>query len=327
MSQKRLTISISQIAPLVGLDAYNNFPRIICEIWRKHDPQDFKIYETKLKDEGNQLATSNEMNDIWETDEALGTNLLQQVKNINSATDKTSNDMVSKQELIIKDINNNEKLAHLDTKQKADLAQKVCSVTNKMHGINNEDTILAEFCRLSEKTISSSNEWVKSICVEKSSDSTNDSTNDNTNDNTNHNIEWVIIGKYDGITTDNELVEAKMRQKCLFKKVRDYENVQVQLYLHALQFEQAYLVESYTNKKNERNIYVNEIKYDEDYVVNTILERIKKFIKFYELFMIKDTTNNSTNNKIKEDLLKGDKNRKIYKMYETEFLGIEGVEF
>ena len=63
---KPLTISISQIAPLIGLDAYNNFPRIICEIWRKHDPQDFKIYETKLKDEGNQLATSNEMNDIWE---------------------------------------------------------------------------------------------------------------------------------------------------------------------------------------------------------------------------------------------------------------------
>ena len=66
MSTKRITISISQIAPLVGLDAYNNFPRIICEIWRKAYPEDFKVFENKLKLEGIQTATSNEMNDIWE---------------------------------------------------------------------------------------------------------------------------------------------------------------------------------------------------------------------------------------------------------------------
>ena len=72
-----------------------------------------------------------------------------------------------------------------------------------------------------------------------------------------------------------------MRQKCLFKKVRDYENIQVQLYLHALEFEKAYLVESYTNKKGEMNIYVNEINYNSDYVNDVILDRLKKFINFY----------------------------------------------
>jgi hypothetical protein len=93
LKQQRLTISISQIAPLVGLDSYNNFPRIVCEIWRKYNPTDFKIVETKLKESGNlQLATSSEMNDIWEADEALGTNILQKVKEINSNKEKTSND-------------------------------------------------------------------------------------------------------------------------------------------------------------------------------------------------------------------------------------------
>ena len=77
---KRLTISISQIAPLVGLDAYNNFPRIICEIWRKYDPNDFKTFETMLKLKGLKIATSSDMNDIWEADEELGTNILEQVK-------------------------------------------------------------------------------------------------------------------------------------------------------------------------------------------------------------------------------------------------------
>ena len=311
---KRLTISISNIAPLIGLDAYNNFPRIICEIWRKNDPIDFKLFETELKFAGIQVSTSNEMNDIWEADEALGTNILQQVKDINSSKDKTSNDMVSKQNEISNFINNNAKLANLDTKQKEELVKKVCSVTNKMHGVNNEDSILEEFCRLSEKTIKDTQGWVEIPCERKASSNTESTSTSSTTSVLN----WIIVGKYDATTTENDLVEAKMRQKALFKRVRDYENVQVQLYLHALNFNMAYLVESYTNKKGDRNMGVNEVKYDYEYVINTILERINKFIEFFELYMVKD----SKDNKIKEELLKGDKNRKIYKMYESEFLGI-----
>jgi hypothetical protein len=297
-STKRLNLSISQIAPLIGLDAYNNFPRIVCEIWRKYNPDDFKLIESKLKEEKFQIATSNEYNDLWETDEASGTNILQQVKDLNLLKDKSSNDMVKQQDIITKYINEQSNLTDV---QKIDLTKKVCSITNKTHGITNEDSILTEFCRLSEKTITHTNQWVNSICIN------NECINES-------NIEWYIIGKYDGITSDNELVEAKMRQKCLFKKVRDYENVQVQLYLHALEFENAFLVESYTNKKGEMNIYVNEIKYDSDYVNDTILDRLKKFTHFFELFI--------DNTDYKEALLKGDKDRKIYQLYEEDFLGI-----
>ena len=289
---KRINLSISQIAPLIGLDAYNNFPRITCEIWRKYNPDDFKIIESKLKEDNFQLSTSNEFNDLWETDEASGTNILQQVKDLNLNKDKTSNDMVKQQAEITNYINSQSNLTDI---QKTDLSKKVCSITNKTHGITNESSILTEFCRLSEKTILNTDQWVKSIYINNES-----------------NIEWYIIGKYDGITSDNELVEAKMRQKCLFKKVRDYENVQVQLYLHALEFENAFLVESYKNKKGEMNIYVNEIKYDSDYVNDIILDRLKKFTNFFETFI--------TNKEYKEGLLKGDKDRKIYQIYENEYL-------
>ena len=309
-TSKRLTISISQIAPLVGLDAYNNFPRIICEIWRKYDPNDFKTFETMLKLKGLQIATSSDMNDIWETDEALGTNILEQVKTINSNKEKTSGDMVSQQEAVTKYINSNDKLKNMDITQKQELAKKVCSATNKMHGVINEDSVLSEFCRLSEKTIKDTQGWVEiKVSKEESSESSESSIS----------INWVIVGKYDAVTTDNELVEAKMRQKCLFKKVRDYENVQVQLYMHALNIEQGYLVESYTNKKGENHIYVNDIKYDGDYVNDIVLERISKFIKFFEMFL--------GDNEIKELLLKGDIDRIIYKKYEKEYLGIEDLDF
>ena len=291
----RINLSISQIAPLVGLDAYNNFPRITCEIWRKYKPYYFKLIETKLKSENLQIATSNEYNDLWEMDEASGTNILQQVKDLNLNKDKSSNDMVKQQEVITKYINDQTNLTEL---QKTDLTKKVCSITNKTHGITNESSILSQFCKLSEKTIVNTDAWVKNIMITKQTDT-----------------EWYIIGKYDGITSDNELVEAKMRQKALFKKVRDYENVQVQLYLHALEFEKAYLVESHTNKKGEMNIYVNEINYDSDYVNDVILDRLKSFINFFEIFI--------ENTEYKEALLKGDKDRKIYKIYEEDFLGIQ----
>jgi hypothetical protein len=308
MSIKRLTISISQIAPLVGLDAYNNFPRIICEIWRKYDPDNFKIIENKLKENKHQIATASDFNDIWEIDNEFGTNFLEQVKEINLNTDKSSTEMVQKQTTIIKQIIESKDLNEI---QKTNLSQKICSATNKSHGITNESSILDEFCRLSEKTIVNTNQWVKQIFIKNTDD---DTTGDTTDD-----IEWCIIGKYDGITSDNELIEAKMRQKCLFKKVRDYENIQVQLYLHALEFEKAYLVESFTNKKGEMNIYVNEINYNSDYVNDVILDRLKKFIKFFNLFL--------NNEEYKEGLLKGDKDRKIYKIYEKEFLGIEHMDF
>ena len=312
MTSSVINLSISSIASLIGLDAYNNFPRIVCGLWSKFNPDDFKTISDKLKKENHHLATANEFNDLWEADEAAGTNILQKVKDINSNKDKTSNDMVKKQEEIIKYINEQSNLTSI---QKQDLSKNVCSITNKTHGITNEDSVLNEFCRLSEKTIINTNTWVKSITI------TNANTNTNTNTNTDaqNNIIWKIVGKYDGITSDNELVEAKMRQKCLFKKVRDYENIQVQLYLHALQFENAYLVESYTNKKNEMNIYVNEIKYDSDYVNNFILDRLIKFTTFFEMLI--------ENDEYKEKLLKGDKDRYIFKIFEKEYLGIEDINF
>jgi len=296
---KRLTLSISNIAPLIGLDNYNNFPRIFCEIWRRFNPTEFREFELRMKEDGNKLANSSELNDIWEIDELIGTNLLQQVKELNSNKDKSSNEMVKVQSDITKYINKQETL---DIKQKEELVKKVCSITNKNHGVNNEDAILKEFCRLSEKTLTNEQGWVEIPLVKLS-----------------NNIEWIIIGKYDGITTENELVEAKMRQKCLFKKMRDYENVQVQLYLHALGYKQGYLVESFTNKKNDMQLYTHEVQYNEEYVNEVILERLKQFIKFFELVMSDD--------KMKQDIIKGDLKREIYKQYETDYLGIEHIQF
>ena len=111
-----------------------------------------------------------------------------------------------------------------------------------------------------------------------------------------------------------------MRQKALFKKMRDYENVQVQLYLHALGFRQAYLVEGITTKTHSKlQVYIHEIAYNEEYVKEFILDRLKKFIAFFAIVM--------TDEEKKTVLLKGDNTREIYKYYQEEFLGVVDIDF
>ena len=315
--KKRITISISQVAPLIGIDNYGNFPRIVSELWRRLNPVEFREFELRLKSAGHALANSSEMNDIWEVDDLLGTNILEQVRTINANTDKTSADMTKSQAVISEYISQQTKLS--DDK-KTEIIKKVCSITNKSHGVSNEDVVLDEFCKLSGKVLQGTQGWVEIPLA----------TKDLTTQDIALEVEWVLIGKYDGITTDDELVEAKMRQKGLFKSMRDYENVQVQLYMHALGFENGFLVEgfskapskkknaSYTNNaKAELMLYIHEVAYDASYVEEIILARLVSFTKYFAGLM-KDTTR-------KENILKSDKSE--WTKYLEEYLEIPQLEF
>ena len=305
----KLTLSISQIAPLIGLDNYNNFPRIVCEIWRKYNPVEFREYESTILKEcvGIKLVNSNDYNDIWDIDNVCGTNILQQINTLNDNKAKSSYGMVQSQNDIINYVNTQQ---NINSIQKTDLIKKICSITNKTHGINNEDDIITEFCRISDKTLKQEQGWVSIPLPATATDNL---------------IRWEIIGKYDGITTDNELIEAKMRQKGLFKTMRDYETVQVQLYLHGLGFTQGYLVENFTNKKNEKQLFIHEIQYDAEYVNEVLLMRITRFTQFFEYIMNNDNINKKT---ILTNLLKGDDNKRtIYNDYLVKYLDIGIISF
>jgi len=342
--KKRLTISISQVAPLIGLDNYGNFPRIVCEIWRRFNPTEFREFELRLKSVGHALANSSEMNDIWEMDEQLGTNILEKVRSINANTNKTSLDMTKSQAAITEYITQQTGIA--DDK-KAELIKKVCSITNKSHGVSNEDAVLDEFCKLSGKTLQETQGWVE-IPITRINASNNISGVSGIGGvggicgiggiSDNIDLEWILVGKYDAITMDGELVEAKMRQKGLFKSMRDYENVQVQLYLHALGFQNGFLVEGFsksTTKKKTANtkpdtktdtkpdtkselvLYIHEVAYDASYVIEIILERLVAFTRYFSSLMT-DLTR-------KESILKS--NPSEWAKYLEEYLEVPQIDF
>lgn len=324
--KKRITISISQVAPLIGLDNYGNFPRIVCELWRRFNPTEFREFELRLKSAGNALANSSEMNDIWDMDEQLGTNILEKVKSLNANTDKTSSDMTKSQAAISEYITQQTKLSN---DKKAELIKKVCSITNKSHGVSNEDAILDEFCKLSGKTLQGTQGWVEIPIAPLGASTFNIGDIE---------LEWVLVGKYDAITMDGELVEAKMRQKGLFKSIRDYENVQVQLYLHALGFHNGFLVEGFSkaptkkkpaesksdaksdaksDTKSKLVLYTHEVAYDASYVIEIILVRLVAFTRYFASLMTDSTR--------KEKILKS--NPSEWAKYLEEYLEVPQLDF
>tara|TARA_R110002074_G_scaffold8841_9_gene35840 strand:+ start:16938 stop:17786 length:849 start_codon:yes stop_codon:yes gene_type:complete len=71
----------------------------------------------------------------------------------------------------------------------------------------------------------------------------------------------VVVGKFDGFAEDGTLVEIKQRTRRLFGEVREYENVQVHVYMKMAKVETAQLVEKYEDK-----LMVHDIQYDDDFM-------------------------------------------------------------
>lgn len=112
----------------------------------------------------------------------------------------------------------------------------------------------------------------------------------------NSNYKWLLVGRMDGINHEEKtIVEIKNRTKGLFHFLKDYENVQLQLYMYLSGLRKCILIEKFKNKSNE----IHQ-EYDEKYVCKIIAnlylfcENFEKFInmtseeKFEKYFSLDD---------------------------------------
>ena len=287
----KIKIPVSSIAPLIGMDYYNNFPKIVCEIWRKYNRDQFNKIENSYREKDIDIATDSEARRIVRIDKQSGTNIYQQIKAIN-AVSGTSECLQAKQNVVINQI---KKADSIDQDKKEDLIRQVVSTTNKNHGVNSESNVLAKYELETGLKIQSGQENMIHKIGEDSD----------------LGVEWYLHGKYDGYTTCGRLVEAKKRQKGLFKKLRDYEKVQIQTYLHMKGAHKGSLVESYCTK-DESLIHIINVDYDKVFVQDFIIERINSCTDFFKNFV--------NNEEWKEKILMGDKDREIYKMYQKVYI-------
>ena len=82
---------------------------------------------------------------------------------------------------------------------------------------------------------------------------------------------FEVVGKFDGFAEDGTLVEIKNRVRRLFKEVKEYENVQVHVYMKMSHAMTAHLVERYKDE-----IMIHDVLYDDDFMceIEAELERV-----------------------------------------------------
>jgi hypothetical protein len=302
MSSKSISIPASSVAPLVGLDHYNNFAKIVCDIWAKFDKVEFARAKHTLTSQGINTAADTEFDRTRKIDAKYGLNLTTAVKSVNSVK-RTSEAIQQEQDSLIKQVRTH---TNMSDAEKSDIIAQITSSTNKMHGVNNESDILSYFETAQKcKIVSGQSSLSLNLGTAKITSQL---------DNTPYNVKWVISGRYDGVTNNNELVEAKKRVKGLFGTLRDYENIQVQLYLAALKMSRGYLIESYCKKTGDIQCGIIPVDRDDAIINTVILPRLKAFIKFFGDLM--------GNSAWKAEILKGDINRTIYNIYQSAYCGV-----
>jgi hypothetical protein len=93
--------------------------------------------------------------------------------------------------------------------------------------------------------------------------------------------EFFLGGKLDGIHKDY-IVEIKNRTRQFFYKIRDYEMIQIQLYMYILNYRKAKLVEKLNHK-----IKIHDVERD-DVLIQEIMTKINIFCNLFTEFLKND---------------------------------------
>ena len=211
----RVTIKVSDVAAIVGLNKWKSRHEVFDELWKKHSPETFEGQTNDDKAKAA-LATSEVAQKACAEARAVET--------------KSSADAVKAFETARKKI---EADPSLNSEQKEDVINHIRSKVYTAHGTRSEDKTAAKV-EVSEKTrlVRDDAFYTAEICEMEGT-------------------KYVLCGRVDRIEEKPDgtriLVEIKNRTRALFKKVVDYEMVQVQIYLHMLGLENARLVEQHNN--------------------------------------------------------------------------------
>jgi hypothetical protein len=236
----RVVIKASDVAAIIGKNKYKPRSEIFDEYWKKYSPETF-TGKTRTDKAFEALNASEEAQKILKETASLKPHTSTDVQAVFASAEQAIN-LDSK----------------LNSEQKAEVIAHLKSRVYTAHGTRAED-------RTSDKVVA--DEGVKLV-----------------KDNSFYNLEicelgdvkFVVTGKIDRIEERPDgsriLVEIKNRTNRLFRRVVEYEMVQVQVYLQMLGLIHARLVEQYNNQ-----VLSHDITRDEEMWVNEIIPGIEEF--------------------------------------------------
>jgi hypothetical protein len=240
MATRRVIIKASDVAACIGRHQYKAREEVMNEIWKKTWPETFK----------GQTRTDRAREILQISPEAR--KVLDKAVEIKA---KNSSEVQSVFEKAKEAINSDSKL---NASQKAEVLEHVRSQVYTTHGTRSED-------KTSDK-----------VSVTENTRLTRDDAFYNIDVCTIGDVRFVVCGKIDRIEERDDgsriLVEIKNRTNRLFRRVVEYEFIQVQVYLQMLGLVHARLVEQYNNQ-----VLSHDVNRDEETWTNEILPGLATF--------------------------------------------------
>lgn len=334
--KKSCYLNISEIASYIGYNVYDPV-KPFERFWKRYDAVTYNNLLNKMNKD--LLDTKVKLQDITESKEILEIKLLKKeitkrqynmsVKEIinkeqieKETMENTINKINSVSLSISEQIENtlgkntidkiNDSSVETDTKReqikniidlrddlteynKSVLMNQTTQFINTTHGILKEDPVIEKFEEKFKVKLDVSQKYNKKYFID---------TLDNI---------YYIGGKVDGLYINSDpkksyVVEVKNRTKGFFNSLRDYEKLQIQLYMWILDLDQAKLVESY-----KENMRITIVYKDQEFIDNS-LEYLKIFINNFEHGFL-------NKNIVKEKYMNSneiDKKKFLNKLYLTE---------
>jgi len=238
----RVVIKASDVAAVVGLNPYKPADEVRDEIWKKNWPDTF-TGRTKqdLADEalGRSAASRKVLSEALSVKAANST---EAQTNFEAARAKVEADVT------------------LTPEDRTKIVEHLRSRCYTTHGTRSEDKTAVKVEADTGATLVRDNAFYNLTVLEIDD------------------VQYVITGKVDrievGADGSRTLVEIKNRTRGFFRSLRDYENVQVQVYLQMLGLTKAKLIEQYNSATN-----TIEVDRDEELWANVIWPGVEAFAR------------------------------------------------
>lgn len=236
----RIVLKASDVAAILGRNQYKPRQEVLQDLWKKYSPQTF-TGKTKKDRAEEALSASTEARTV-----------------LTAALSTKAKDSLEVQKIYTEALQKVNSDTKLSATQKAEVAEHLRSRVYTTHGTRSEDSTSHKV--EAEQGV----KWVK--------------------DNSFYNYDvceigdkkFVVTGKIDRIEERPDgsrvLVEIKNRTNRLFRRVVEYEMIQVQVYLQMLGLVHAKLVEQYNTQ-----VMSHEITRDEEMWSNVIRPGLQEF--------------------------------------------------
>jgi len=237
---KRIVLRASDVAAMVGRHQYKTREEVFNDYWKKYSPETF-TGQTQRDRANVALRASPTAREVL--------NCVSQLK------PKDSTEVQNIVANVRKHINSD---TNLTPEQKAEVISHITSNVYTAHGTRSEDLTADKVTADTGKVLHRDNSFYNLDVCEIGQH------------------KFVICGKIDRIEEAQDgsriLVEIKNRTNRLFRRVVEYEFIQVQVYLQMLGLVHARLVEQYNNQ-----VQTHLVDRDEETWVNEIMPELRRF--------------------------------------------------